>query len=232
MSGWLPEAPVRERCRQAWAFHQDGATPDARTSIFVFGSNLAGRHGKGSAKVARYLYGARYGMPRGQFNRSYALPTKDEDLKDLPLSVIRQEVAEFMEHAVHMDQELFVVTRIGCGLAGYQDAQIAPMFRQAPANCSFAEEWRRYLVAGAPWEVARTKGMRDEKSTQLPGVRLPEHDRDGVRPAAGREDMPELQGGLREGRGRHAVDRREGGGAGEGGCQCGAGSATRGSALR
>ena len=136
-----------------WTFHEDGATPDPLECIFVFGSNLAGRHGAGAAKEARLRYGAVYGMGRGQFNRSYALPTKDADLKVLPVALIRKEVEDFIEHANYMDQELFVVTRVGCGLAGYSDAEIAPMFRGAPANCSFAEQWRRYLASEAPWEA-------------------------------------------------------------------------------
>lgn len=153
MNVWLPETEQRPRCRSVWAFHEDGATPDPLQCIFVFGSNLAGRHGAGAAREARLRYGAVYGMGKGQFNRSYALPTKDENLKSLPIAAIRREVADFIEHAKHMDQELFVVTRVGCGLAGYADAEIAPMFRHAPANCSFAEQWRRYLDSEAPWEA-------------------------------------------------------------------------------
>lgn len=152
MSGWLPDEPQRPRCRAAWSFHEDGVAPDSSECIFVFGSNLAGRHGKGAARVALTQFGARYGLGRGQVNRSYALPTKDEQLRVLPLSAIRREVEEFIAHAVHMDQELFLVTRVGCGLAGYTDAQIAPMFRGAPENCSFSEQWRRYLLTDIPWE--------------------------------------------------------------------------------
>ncbi len=160
MTGWPPEAPVRPRCRSTWAFHEDGAAPDASQCIFVFGSNLGGRHGKGAALIARKQYGARYGLGRGQVNRSYALPTKDEDLRVLPLESIRHEVNEFIEHAQHMDQELFFVTRVGCGLAGYSDAQIAPMFARAPANCSFSEQWRMYLVTELPWEQAALESAR------------------------------------------------------------------------
>jgi hypothetical protein len=173
MTVWLPEAGRGAGCRSVRTFHEDGATPDPLKCIFVFGSNLAGRHGAGAAREARLRYGAVYGMGKGQFNRSYALPTKDENLKSLPIAAIRREVADFIEHAKHMDQELFVVTRVGCGLAGYADAEIAPMFRHAPANCSFAEQWRRYLDSEAPWEAHRQESegasMRKVHSCQSCG---------------------------------------------------------------
>lgn len=135
-----------------WSFHQDGELPDKREWVFVFGSNLAGRHGKGAARVARFEFGARYGLGRGQYGRSFALPTKDERLVILDLATIRAEVGSFIEHASHMRGDRFWVTRVGCGLAGYKDVQIAPMFRAAPANCSFPLEWRRHLVDQVPWE--------------------------------------------------------------------------------
>lgn len=123
-----------------WAFHEDGQVPDKREWVFVFGSNLAGRHGKGAAKLARFEFGARYGLGRGQYGRSYALPTKDERLVILDLDTIKVEVEAFLAHARHMAGEKFWVTRVGCGLAGYKDVQIATMFKTAPPNCSFAVE--------------------------------------------------------------------------------------------
>jgi len=112
--------------------------------IFVFGSNLAGRHGKGAALEARKHYGAVYGVGRGPTGRAYAIPTKDADLRTLPLMHIEREVKEFLEYARSQDIP-FLVTRIGCGLAGYTDAQIAPMFNGAPQNCFFDKAWDDYL---------------------------------------------------------------------------------------
>lgn len=110
--------------------------------IFVFGSNLAGRHGKGAALCARNDHGAVYGVGIGRTGDSYAIPTKDEKLATLPLSVIRPHVSEFKKYAAeHPDLE-FQVTRIGCGLAGYSDADIAPMFDGAPDNCHLPDGWR------------------------------------------------------------------------------------------
>lgn len=110
--------------------------------IFVFGSNLAGRHGKGAALHARQHYGAVYGVGVGRTGNAYAIPTKDGQLRTLPIPTIAGHVTTFMAYA-HAHPELtFEVTRIGCGLAGYSDHQIAPLFRGAPTNCVLPEGWR------------------------------------------------------------------------------------------
>lgn len=110
--------------------------------IFVFGSNLAGRHGKGAALTARREWGALYGEGEGRTGRAYAIPTKDAQLRTLPLWDISVSVARFIEYARAHPELDFLVTRIGCGLAGYADAQVAPFFAGAPANCQLPEEWR------------------------------------------------------------------------------------------
>lgn len=110
--------------------------------IFVFGSNLAGRHGKGAALTAMLKYGAKYGVGAGLTGASYALPTKDRGLRTLPLNEIKVYVDEFMEFAKAHYKLTFAVTRIGCGLAGYSDAEIAPMFAKAPVNCELPEGWK------------------------------------------------------------------------------------------
>ena len=84
--------------------------------VFVFGSNLAGRHGKGAALFARNNHGAIYGVGVGIQNNSYAIPTKDHNLRTLPLHIIKQHVDEFIEYAKHSN-DTFQVTRVGCGLA-------------------------------------------------------------------------------------------------------------------
>lgn len=112
--------------------------------IFVFGSNLAGRHGKGAALTALRKYGAEYGNGFGRQGDSWAIPTKDEHLHTLPLSRIQAYVEAFIRYATWEPQLEFQVTRIGCGLAGYTDADIAPMFKNAPANCHLPEGWRDF----------------------------------------------------------------------------------------
>lgn len=111
------------------------------TIIFVFGSNLAGRHGKGAALTARQHHGAVYGQGVGLHGNSYAIPTKDERLKVLPLDMIQCYVRAFIAVAKLNPQLTFNVTRIGCGLAGYTDAQIGPMFIGFPSNCILPSGW-------------------------------------------------------------------------------------------
>lgn len=113
--------------------------------IFVFGSNLAGRHGKGAALHAKEYYGAQPGVGVGRTAGSYAIPTKDEKLDPLPLEKIEKHVKTFLQYArEHADLDFFV-TRIGCGLAGYTNEQIAPMFKGAPVNCQFDAQWKPLL---------------------------------------------------------------------------------------
>lgn len=111
--------------------------------IFVFGSNLAGRHGAGAALYAAQHHGAKRGIGRGRTGNAYAIPTKDERIRTLPLDDIYRYVQEFLTYAGERYWEVFEVTRVGCGLAGYNDGDIAPMFANAPANCVLPKGWRQ-----------------------------------------------------------------------------------------
>lgn len=113
--------------------------------IFVFGSNIAGRHGKGAALCAMREHGAIYGRGSGRQGNSYAIPTKDVDIKTLPLMRIRIYVDQFIEYAKSHPEEIFQVTAIGTGLAGYSHSDIAPMFLSAPSNCELPQEWDEIL---------------------------------------------------------------------------------------
>lgn len=115
------------------------------SEIFVFGSNLAGRHGKGAALFARQKRGAVYGQGVGLQGSSYAIPTKDERISTLPLDRIEPYVREFIRFATERPDLSFQVTAIGCGLAGYSPEQIAPMFEGAPANCRLPDEFNAAL---------------------------------------------------------------------------------------
>lgn len=141
------------RRRNIFAFHRDGTLPDDVSSVFVFGSNERGIHGAGAAQVAAQRYGAPRGPagargPLGPGVRCYAIATKDATIRRaLPLSEIEAQVLTFLRFASRYPERQMWVTRIGCGLAGYADSDIAPMFRSAPANCSFALQWRGFLEA-------------------------------------------------------------------------------------
>lgn len=113
--------------------------------IFVFGSNLAGRHGKGSALEALKHHGAIYWQGRGLQGSSYAIATKDERLRILPLDYIKLQVDAFLDFVERYPDFEYTVVAIGCGLAGYQPEQIAPFFAKAPSNVLLPPEFVRIL---------------------------------------------------------------------------------------
>lgn len=111
--------------------------------IFVFGSNLAGRHGKGAALQAALYYNAVYGIGVGLTGNSYAIPTKDRHLRILPLIVIKEHVDNFIKFNKDSGK-CFYITPIGTGLAGYKHKDIAPMFKEVK-NCWLPDVWQSYL---------------------------------------------------------------------------------------
>lgn len=116
-------------------------------SVFVFGSNLVGRHGAGAAKYAVDHCGAIYGQGWGMQGNSYAIPTKDKYIKTLPLEDIKEWVNDFLIEAklCYYPDTRFFVTALGTGLAGYKHEDIAPMFKNAPDNCILPIEWKGYV---------------------------------------------------------------------------------------
>lgn len=116
-----------------------------RDEFFVFGSNLAGRHGWGAARDAKWYYGAIYGQGIGLQGRSYAIPTKDGDLNILPLVEIERRVKIFVEFTRDNPKFKFFITRVGCGLAGYKDAEVAPLFNGIGDNCRIHVRWHQLV---------------------------------------------------------------------------------------
>lgn len=112
------------------------ATPGNITSlnpneIFVFGSNESGRHGKGAAKTA-LKWGAKWGTPEGFSGKTYAIPTKDSSIRNtLSIKRIGKYVDNFIAYAKATPSLIFLVTEIGCGLAGYEPKDIAPLFKDS-----------------------------------------------------------------------------------------------------
>lgn len=109
--------------------------------VFVFGSNLAGRHGRGAALFARQHRGAVYGRGEGYQGNSYAIPTKGVRLEVLNLDEIEYWCDRFIRFAVSRPDLTFQLTPIGCGLAGYKHKQIAPFFAHAPDNVIMPAEF-------------------------------------------------------------------------------------------
>lgn len=130
----LRELERSERIRVAGLVNQG--------AVFVFGSNTSGRHGKGAAFYATAWCDARRGQGEGVQGRSYAIPTKDRFFNTRPLPEIAASVQRFLRYAESKPLLTFAVTRIGCGLAGYDDADISPMFADAPQNCLLPTGWR------------------------------------------------------------------------------------------
>jgi hypothetical protein len=114
--------------------------------IFVFGSNLKGVHGAGAAKLAREKFGAQMGVGIGITGQCYAIPTKDEMIWTLPLTRIEEYVIDFLEYAKENSDKTFLVTQIGCGLAGYTPEDIAPMFKNHPNNVIIPKEFHEVIT--------------------------------------------------------------------------------------
>lgn len=93
---------------------------------FVFGSNLRGFHGGGAARIAFEKFGAEWGVGVGPTGKCYAIPTMQGGVE-----TIRPYVDQFIEYATQNPSEIFLVTRIGCGIAGFTDNDIAPLFKAA-----------------------------------------------------------------------------------------------------
>lgn len=119
------------------------ASPDNITSltsneIFVFGSNSAGRHGAGAARLALDSFGAVWGQAYGMQGQTYAIITEDENLKrrSVPISLIQGQIDHFLQVAQRKQALTFLVTKIGCGLAGFKEKEIATLFRgrSIPSN--------------------------------------------------------------------------------------------------
>jgi hypothetical protein len=117
------------------------------TDIFVFGSNLAGRHGAGAALEAKEKWGAKVGVGEGPTGYAYAIPTKGRRLEVLPLSDIQEHVNNFLNFARNNPQYRFLLTPIGTGYAGYTVRQIRHLFDKShyniPDNVVFLETWNK-----------------------------------------------------------------------------------------
>ena len=98
--------------------------------IFIFGSNLSGRHDAGAAKKA-LEFGAVMGKGVGFKGRTYAIPTKDENIRTMPIEDIEPYVKQFIDYASKNQHLTFLVSKIGCGLANHSPEDIAPLFEDA-----------------------------------------------------------------------------------------------------
>lgn len=123
-------------------------TPDniiqlSANQIFVFGSNEAGIHGAGAAKLAEEKFGAVRGVSYGLQGNSFAVPTKDRSIRTLPLERIEFYIRGLLLNAYLSPDKEFLVTKIGCGLAGYSEREIANLFKDKtiPTNVTLPESF-------------------------------------------------------------------------------------------
>ena len=127
-------------------------TPDMiselkENEIFVFGSNLGGFHGGGAARAALNHFGAIWGQGVGLQGRSYAIPTMHGGV-----DAIKPYVDEFIDFARQHQEYRFLVTRIGCGIAGFTVAEMAPLFSEAIGlpNVILPEDFVQVLASTMP----------------------------------------------------------------------------------
>lgn len=116
--------------------------------VFVFGSNLAGIHGKGAANTAKRFFGAKEGKIEGVVGDTcYALPTKDSNLKTLPMEHIERSLITLFDFASKVPTLDFMLTKIGCGLAGIDEHAMLTVLSQLnrPDNVLLCGQWQRAL---------------------------------------------------------------------------------------
>ena len=111
--------------------------------VFVFGSNLQGQHHGGAARIAHEKFGAEWGVGQGPTGECYAIPTMHGGIED-----IKPYVDKFTKYARDHPEKRFLVTRVGCGIAGFRDEEMAPLFIEACrlTNVNFSKEWLAIFV--------------------------------------------------------------------------------------
>ena len=120
--------------------------PDTTNEILVFGSNLLGRHGAGAALTAVRKFGAINGKGIGIQGNSYGIPTKGKNIEVLSIKEITKHVNTFISYAKKNKDKIFLITEIGCGLAGYSPKDIAPLFEKCLylENCYLPKSFITY----------------------------------------------------------------------------------------
>lgn len=109
--------------------------------IFVFGSNMNGEHLGGAARYAYDHFGAIWGQGEGMQGQSYALPTMGYKMNTYSNSMLSRNIETFFYIAKSMPDKTFLLTKVGCGIAGRIESDIAPLFRKAPKNVIKPENW-------------------------------------------------------------------------------------------
>ena len=112
-----------------------------KNQIFVFGSNLAGSHGAGAAKFAKDNFGAENGIGEGLTGQCYAFPTLGKKLEERNDEKLTMSVAKLFRVARENPDKEFLLTRVGCGIAGYSEEYMKCLFRKCPENIIKPKGW-------------------------------------------------------------------------------------------
>jgi len=123
--------------------HPDGTLPDHADcdNIFVFGSNATGEHFGGAARVAHELFGARWGHISGFCGHSYAIATMRLREEDPRAPKLKPQLEVFRTFVRHMPNQLFFLTRVGCGIACYPDREVIRLLGPVMPNISYPDVW-------------------------------------------------------------------------------------------
>jgi hypothetical protein len=112
--------------------------------IFVFGSNLAGRHGRGAALQAAKDFGAKYGIGEGLTGQCYAFPTLTQSFKQRTRSSLERSRDLLYDCCENHPRLTFLLTKVGCGLGGYNEEDMMSLFKDPPDNLILPEEWKEF----------------------------------------------------------------------------------------
>ena len=130
----------------SYSYHNENTTTALpENTVFVFGSNLAGQHDDGAARVAAHYFGALKGVARGWMGQSFAIPTLNEHLQSMPLSQIAHYVNDFKIYTQNHRNNRYFITALGCGMAGYKVSEIAPLFKGISDNVILPESFKPYV---------------------------------------------------------------------------------------
>lgn len=135
-------------------FHADNTIPKGDW-VWVFGSNNAGKHSCGTAKVAHVTFKAKYGEGRGLTGRAYAIATKGEKGAELAIDEIADQVSSFLQFAQSSPRLGFYITRLTS--EAHPEADLAKLFANAPQNCCLPQEWKPYVLPHAEAPVPKAE---------------------------------------------------------------------------
>ena len=109
--------------------------------IFVFGSNQCGAHAGGAARLAKEKFGAQEGVGEGLTGQCYAFPTLTAGFEKVSRSSLEASRDRFFAAARQNPDKTFLLTKVGCGIAGFAEDEIRPLFKNAPENVTLPEDW-------------------------------------------------------------------------------------------